>query len=75
MEWLLPETDGFAIGLRLFIDFLGVMAAVATGDRFASSWSPLWLVVARDARACGGGAFSALRAVSGDAAVAPTIMA
>ena len=38
MDWLLPETDGFAIGLRLFIDFLGVMAALATGRSFASSW-------------------------------------
>jgi hypothetical protein len=44
MEWLLPETDAVAIGLRLFIDFLGIMAALATGRSFASSWSPLWLV-------------------------------
>ena len=42
--YLLPETDGVAIGLRLLIDALGVCAAVATGRSFASSWSPLWLV-------------------------------
>jgi len=45
LSWLLPETDGVAIGLRLFIDFLGVAAAVATGRSFARTWSPLWLVV------------------------------
>jgi uncharacterized membrane protein len=44
MAWLLPETDGVAIGLRLFIDFLAIAAAMATGRSFASSWSPLWLV-------------------------------
>ena len=45
LDWLLPETDSVAIGLRLFIDFLGLLAAVATGRSFASSWSPLWLTV------------------------------
>ncbi len=45
LDWLLPETDGVAIGLRLFIDFLGISAALATGRSFASSWSPLWLTV------------------------------
>jgi uncharacterized membrane protein YhhN len=44
LVWLLPETDSVAIGLRLFIDFLGLMAAAATGRSFAASWSPLWLV-------------------------------
>ena len=43
--WLLPETDGVAMGLRLFIDFLGLMAAAATGRSFAATWSPLWLIV------------------------------
>jgi len=45
MGWLLPETDGVAIGLRLFIDFLAVMAAAATGRSFASTWSPLGLIL------------------------------
>jgi hypothetical protein len=44
LSWLLPETEGVEIGLRLLIDFLAVMAAVATGRSFAASWSPLWLV-------------------------------
>ena len=44
LSWLLPETDGVAIGLRLFIDFLALMAAAATGRSFAASWSPLWLI-------------------------------
>ncbi len=43
LGWLLPETDSVAIGLRLFIDLLGVMAAAATGRSFAATWSPLWL--------------------------------
>jgi len=43
LAWLLPEMDNVAIGLRLFIDFLGVMAAVATGRSLAATWSPLWL--------------------------------
>jgi hypothetical protein len=45
LTWLLPETDGVAIGLRLFIDLLALLAAAATGRSFASSWSPLWLVL------------------------------
>jgi hypothetical protein len=44
LVWLLPETDSVAIGLRLFIDFLGLSAAVATGRSLAASWSPLRLV-------------------------------
>jgi len=44
LAWLLPETESVAIGLRLLIDFLALMAAVATGRSFAASWSPLWLV-------------------------------
>ncbi len=44
LAWLLPETGGVALGLRLFIDFLGLMAAAAAGRSFAASWSPLWLI-------------------------------
>jgi hypothetical protein len=33
-----------ATGLRLFVDFLGLMAAAATGRSFATSWSPMWLI-------------------------------
>jgi hypothetical protein len=43
-SWVLPETEGVAIGLRLLIDFLGLAAAAATGRSFAASWSPVWLV-------------------------------
>ena len=50
--YILPETDTVAIVLRLFIDFLGFCAAVATGRSFASSWSPIWLILPRDDRAC-----------------------
>ena len=45
MDWVLPETDAVAIGLRLVIDFLGLAAAVATGRSLASSWSPMALIV------------------------------
>jgi hypothetical protein len=45
MGWLLPETDGAQIALRLLIDILGMAAAAATGRSFAASWSPLWLIV------------------------------
>jgi hypothetical protein len=45
LGWLLPETNGVAMGLRLFIDFLGLMAAAATGRSFATSWSPMGLIV------------------------------
>ncbi len=45
LTWLLPETDGVAIGLRLFIDLLAFLAAAATGRSFAASWSPLWLIL------------------------------
>ena len=45
LAYLLPETDAVEIGLRLFIDFLGLCAAVAAGRSFAASWSPLYLVV------------------------------
>ena len=44
-SWFLPETETVEIVLRLVIDFLGLLAAIATGRSFASSWSPLWLVV------------------------------
>jgi hypothetical protein len=44
MTWLLPEAGGVATALRLFIDFLGLMAAAATGRSFAASWSPFWLI-------------------------------
>ncbi|MDE3177989.1 MAG: hypothetical protein KGM15_17960 [Pseudomonadota bacterium] len=54
MAWLLPETDSVAIGLRLFIDFLGILAALATGRSFASSWSPLPLVLPAMAALAGG---------------------
>lgn len=42
---LLPETGAVEIGLRLFIDFLAILAAMAAGRSFANSWSPLALVV------------------------------
>jgi hypothetical protein len=45
LAWLLPETGGVAIALRLLIDFLALTAAVATGRSFAQSWSPMWLVL------------------------------
>ena len=45
LAWWLPESESVEIGLRLLIDFLGLAAAIATGRSFASSWSPLWLVV------------------------------
>lgn len=45
LAFLLPETDAVAAALRLFIDLLGFMAAAATGRSFATSWSPMWLVV------------------------------
>jgi hypothetical protein len=45
LEYLLPETGGVEIGLRLFIDFLSILAAMAAGRSFASSWSPLALVL------------------------------
>jgi hypothetical protein len=44
-SWFLPETVGVELWLRLFVDFLGVLAAIATGRSFAASWSPLWLIV------------------------------
>ncbi len=44
LSYLLPETDTVEIVLRLFIDGLGILAAVATGRSFAASWSPLALV-------------------------------
>ena len=42
--WLYPETD---TGLLAFIVLtgLGVLASLATGRSFATSWSPLWLIV------------------------------
>jgi hypothetical protein len=43
--WLVPETGSVEIWLRLFVDFLGILAAIATGRSFAASWSPLWLIV------------------------------
>ena len=45
MDWLFPETETVAIVLRLVIDVLGILAAIATGRSFAASWSPLWLIV------------------------------
>ena len=45
LEYLLPETGGVEIGLRLVIDFLALLAAMATGRSFATSWSPLALVL------------------------------
>ena len=45
LSWFLPETETVEVALRLLIDFLGVLAAIATGRSFAASWSPLWLVV------------------------------
>jgi hypothetical protein len=45
LSYLLPETDTVEIVLRLFIDFLGLCAAWAAGKSFASSWSPLFLVL------------------------------
>ena len=45
LGYLLPETDTVEIVLRLFIDFLAILAAIAAGRSFANSWSPLALVV------------------------------
>jgi hypothetical protein len=45
MLYLLPETGAVEIGLRLFIDLLGIMAAMAAGRSFANSWSPLALIL------------------------------
>ncbi len=45
LSYLLPETGGVEIGLRLFIDLLAIFAAMAAGRSFANSWSPLFLVV------------------------------
>ena len=45
LAWFFPETSAVEIGLRLAIDFLGALAAIATGRSFAASWSPLWLIV------------------------------
>ena len=45
LGYLLPETDTVEIVLRLFIDFLGILAAMAAGRSFASSWSPVALVI------------------------------
>lgn len=44
-SWFLPETAPVEIGLRLAVDFLALLAAIATGRSFAASWSPLWLIV------------------------------
>ncbi len=43
--WFWPETGGIELWLRLVVDFLAVLAAIATGRSFAASWSPLWLIV------------------------------
>ena len=42
--WLFPPTDS---GLLAFcvLTGLGVLAALATGRSFATSWSPLWLII------------------------------
>ena len=45
LGYLLPETGGVEIGLRLFIDLLAILAAMAAGRSFANSWSPLALVL------------------------------
>jgi hypothetical protein len=45
LGYLLPETDAVEIALRLFIDFLGMLAAIAAGRSFASSWSPVALIL------------------------------
>ncbi len=42
--WLYPDTDTGLLALCVLTG-LGVLASLATGRSFASSWSPLWLVV------------------------------
>jgi hypothetical protein len=42
--WLFPDTAS-ALTAFCVLTGLGVLAAIATGRSFASSWSPLWLIV------------------------------
>jgi hypothetical protein len=42
--WLYPDTGGGLLALILLTG-LGFLASLATGRSFATSWSPLWLII------------------------------